>query len=372
MKIMYCITRSNWGGAQANVYSLIESQIDHKNEVVLVVGEIGELTKRVKKLGNVKIIYLPVLKRSLDTANDFKAVIKLRKLIRNNKPDILHLHSSKAGAVGRLATIGLLDKPIVIFTAHGWAFSEGVGSKMKTSIYSHIEKFLAHFTDRIICVSQFDYDLAVSKRVFNKNCQGIVIYNGVEKHEQKTTILNHNEEVIITMTARFDTQKNQLLLIKALSKLNGLKYRVRLIGDGPYKEKCESEVQQLSLQNYVEFCGFRSDVDQLLKDSDIFTLITNYEGLPISIIEAMSFSLPIIASDVGGVKEEVVNGRNGYLVSNQPNDIAKKIEHLILEPSVRKSMGKESLAIFNENFQLSKFLRDTNNLYSKLLLNKKN
>ncbi|MCT3574122.1 glycosyltransferase family 4 protein [Levilactobacillus brevis] len=367
MKIMYCITRSNWGGAQANIYGLIEDQITNNNQVILVVGETGELTRRVEKLDNVEIIYLSELKRSLSPYDDFRAVMRLRKIIRSHRPNILHLHSSKAGAVGRLATIGLINKPIVIFTAHGWAFTEGVGSKVKIVVYAYIEKFLAHFTDKIICVSKFDYDLAVKKKIFNSANQGIVIYNGVDT----PTCITHSEKslgkVIITMTARFDTQKNQLLLIQALGKLESFNYELRLIGDGPFMEKCKLEVVQYSLQEHIKFYGFRSDVDKILKNSDIFALITNYEGLPISIIEAMSFSLPIIASDVGGISEEVINGENGYLVANEANIIADKVRYLIENEMIRKSMGKKSKAIFLEKFQSSAFLTATNAVYLKLL-----
>lgn len=103
MKIMYCITRSNWGGAQAHVFELIKDQINRGNEVSLVIGEKGDLFNRVAELEQVHLIYFPYLQRSLNLRLDVQAIFKLHRLIKKISPDILHLHSSKAGAIGRLA-----------------------------------------------------------------------------------------------------------------------------------------------------------------------------------------------------------------------------------------------------------------------------
>ena len=126
MKILYCITSASWGGAQLHVLELCADQLKRGNEVIFIVGNEGPLLDKVKKLKGLKIIFLPSLVREINPINDMKAIIELRKIIKKESPDIIHLHSSKAGVVGRIAAIGLRKRVKVIFTVHGWAFTDGV------------------------------------------------------------------------------------------------------------------------------------------------------------------------------------------------------------------------------------------------------
>lgn len=362
MKIMYCITRSNWGGAQAHLFELIKHNKKLGNEICLVVGEKGTLTERVHEVTGVKIVIEKEIQRSVNLLQDVRATLKLRKDIKNFNPNILHLHSSKAGAIGRMAALGLPCR--VIFTVHGWAFTDGI-KQPKKFIYTVIERFLSKFANKIICVSQFDYQIAVKYHIFKaQDNKGIVVHNGIKIDSwEKVKQDNKCDKFILTMVARFDDQKNQLLLLNSLEKLKKLNIKVNLIGDGPTKERLQQEAQKKSLQKIVNFSGFQKNVSSFLKQADCFILISNYEGLPISILEAMNFQLPIIASNVGGISEEVSNGVNGILVKNETDDIYRAIRFLYKNPNTTLKYGIASKNKVQDDFNLDDMLKRVDIVY---------
>ncbi|WP_436629420.1 glycosyltransferase family 4 protein [Latilactobacillus sakei] len=362
MKILYVITRSTWGGAQAHLYELIKDRASKKDDVFLLVGEEGELADRVRKINSVNVKVDKILVRQLSPIKDLMSIYKIKSYIKKINPDIVHLHSSKAGAIGRIAAIGMPCK--VIFTAHGWAFTEGI-NKVKRNVYIFIEKMLAKHTDEIICVSEYDYKLAKKENVIKKGINAKVIQNGVEEilNVESTKV---NIPPVITMTARFDTQKNQNLLLEALSKLE-LPFVVNLIGDGPLRAECEEIVKNNGMEEKVNFLGFQRDVTSFLKETDIFVLISNYEGLPISIIEAMSCSLPIIASRVGGIPELIDNNINGFCIENDAKKISQVFEMLITDSDLRVKMGKASYRKYVSGFRIETNLSNIETVYKELI-----
>lgn len=215
MKIMYCITSSSWGGAQLHVLELCRDQINRGNQVTFVVGNKGPLLTKVKQVPGVKTIVLKSLHREISPINDLKAIVKLRHLIKKENPDILHLHSSKAGTLGRIAAIGLHSKTKVVFTVHGWAFTDGVPSGTKKNIYKVIEKLMTPLADLIICVSDFDKKIGMKYKVLNGKTKVVVIHNGSPK--PTVNKVNHvaHKPLRLVMIARFSKQKDQESLIKA-------------------------------------------------------------------------------------------------------------------------------------------------------------
>lgn len=357
MEIIYVITRSNWGGAQAHVYDLISHRIKKGDRITLIVGERGSLTERLQKL-NCEIIVLKTLVRNISPIKDFRSIKDIRKIIKKRNPDIVHLHSSKAGTLGRLAAIGIKCK--VIFTAHGWAFTDGVG-KLRQFIFSKIEKLLAGLADTIICVSKYDYDLAQRKHVLWKG-NGMIIKNGIKKPEEFDK--NYNSIPYITMVARFDNPKMQMMLIDALNSIaSSLNYECHFIGDGALKSDCEKRVQTLGLSKKIFFEGFKTNVDDYLKKSHINILISNYEGLPLSIIEAMSYSNAIMASEVGGIPELINENSNGFLVKNNIESISEKLDVLLKNMKKIKSFGEHSKSIYEEKFTLEMELSELDKVY---------
>lgn len=362
MKILYCITSSFWGGAQLHVLELCKDQVNRGNEVVFVVGNEGPLLDKVKKIPQVKIVVLKSLHREVSPLNDIRAVFELRGLIKKEKPDIVHFHSSKAGTVGRLANIGLKSKSI--FTVHGWAFTDGISSRFKKNVFRLIEKLVAPFSDLIICVSEYDFKIGIRDKVINQD-KAVVIHNGVPNPKNfNTSDKTIHNPIRLVMTARFSPQKDQKNLINAVSNLNKNDFKLIFVGDGETLSQNKKLVEELGLQDNVDFVGFKKDVTPYLKNSDIYILSTNYEGLPISIIEAMSYALPIIAIDVGGNSELVIN--NGYLVHNK-GELIDALNILINNTNLIKKFGIESYKLFKNEYLLQKCMDKTNEQYEKLL-----
>lgn len=366
MKIVYLITTSNWGGASEHVYELCKYELSRKKEIILIVGSKGLLTEKVKKLKKVRIIVLPVLKRNISPVNDFRATIILRKMLKEIEPDILHIHSSKAGVIGRIASRGLGIK--TIFTVHGWSFTDGSGSRIKRSIYRTIEKIVRKYTDLFICVSKYDQNIGRRDNVLNSKAKSVVIHNGAPQptiNDKKE--LMHNP-VRFIMVARFSPQKDQDSLIEAVSTLPKNAYHLEFIGDGSTLNKCKKKVANLELENNITFLGFKDNVGPYLANSDVYVLSTHYEGLPIGIIEAMSYGKPIIATNVGGNGELVINNQNGYLVNNK-DELVHALKKIIKNKNMISKMGHKSLSLYTKKFTLQKQMKTIDSYYKKLLCN---
>lgn len=365
MKILYCITCSTWGGAQENIWELIKNQIKLNNEVTLVVGDKGDLTKKVRNnLPKVNVIVLTDLQRSISPNKDINAIFKLRKIIKEEHPDIVHLHSSKAGVIGRLACVGLDCK--VIFTVHGWSFTDGIDSNMKKILYRFIEKRMEPLTDRFICVSKYDYQIGIRDKVLKNPSKAIVVYNGVNYKINISESKNFELPIKYIMTARFSNQKDQAGLVIALKDSKNRNFDLTFVGDGPTMTKVQQLVDKYKLQKQIHFVGFQKNVDKFLIDSNVFILSTHYEGLPISIIEAMSYGMPIIASNVGGNSELVKNGVNGFLTNNS-RELREAIEYFEKYPEKIHSMGQNSLKMYESQFMLEDFLNNTQKVYKELI-----
>lgn len=369
MKILYFITTSNWGGASEHVFELCKYEAKLGNSVTLVTGSKGELLDRISTIPNVSTILINSVKREISPLNDIKSVLVLRKIIKKINPDIVHLHSSKAGILGRLATINLDCK--VIFTVHGWSFTDGISSKFRKKVFKYVEKFAAPLADLYICVSNYDKQIAYREKVLipNKN-KVIVVHNGAPLNKSHDSFIDKTipEITRFIMVARFSNQKDQMGLIKACGLLSSeYKFKLTFVGDGPNLKECKKLVQKMGLEDSIYFLGFKRNVDTYLEKNDVFVLLTHYEGLPISIIESMSIGMPIIASNVGGNKELVFNKKNGFLVNNE-NELVKALKYFIDNKNKIAEMGKQSQRIYLSSFTLSKNLNSIHKQY-KILLN---
>jgi glycosyltransferase involved in cell wall biosynthesis len=367
MKITYIITRSDWGGAQAHLFDLIEYAHNHtSHECQLIIGEEGTLAERVRAIG-VPVFLVPTLVQPIHPLKDILAVHDLIRLFKQINPDLVHLHSSKAGMVGRLAA-RFLRIP-AIFTAHGWAFTDGVPSFRRT-ISLPLERWVARYSQRIICVSEYDRQLALQYQV-GKAEQLVAIHNGIPDIKLNDLLRyeragEENAAVKCIMVARFSAQKDYATLLHAASKVKA-PLHLQLVGQGELIEPMQQLARERKLENVVHFLGPRSNIPQLLAANDIFILTTNYEGFPISILEAMRAGLPVIASDVGGVREAVVDGVTGYLVPRGDVDaVRERLEKLASNPELRRKMGEAGRQRFLQCFTAQQMLARTFGLYEEV------
>lgn len=360
MKLLYFITRSEWGGAQAHLFELIKYEHTLGNEVVVLVGDEGVFTEKVRQLNNVKLYVLKNMVHQINPIKDIQATIEVGKIYKEEQPDVIHLHSSKAGAIGRLAKNK--GKAKVIFTAHGWAFTENVNER-KRKIYRNVEKFLMKYTDRVICVSKYDYNLGVKMNVISPD-NALVVYNGCEIPTEIRPF-QAKDQLTILMVARFSHPKDQEMLVKAVKNMkNQAQVTVSLVGDGELLAGCKELVEELGMEESVNFLGYQEDVDRYLNEADIFCLTSNYEGLPISIIEAMRLCLPVVATNVGGIPE-LVSTENGFLVERK--DYLKLAENLdkMIDDNLLESLGLKSYEKAKSLFSIEEMFERTHAEYVK-------
>ncbi|WCK54285.1 glycosyltransferase family 4 protein [Aneurinibacillus sp. Ricciae_BoGa-3] len=363
MKIAYIITRSDWGGAQAHLYDIMKFIKSHtRHECCLIIGEQGLLADKTRQI-DIPVTIVSNLVQPIDPFKDVAAIKDTVAILKKIKPDIIHLHSSKAGIVGRIA--GRLTGIPAIFTAHGWAFTEGV-SVSRQRIFLPIERFMARYTSKIICVSEYDRHIALEKNVGDPN-KLIAIHNGIPDAYPHQSVKDASKIKCI-MVARFSTQKDYGTLLQAVHKmLPGSDLKFDLVGQGELLESTKQLASQLNVNEMVSFLGPRRDVPDLLVKSDIFLLISNYEGFPISILEAMRASLPVIASDVGGVKEAVIDGVTGFLIPRGDSEKLKsKLELLTGNPQLRMNMGMAGRERYLKYFTDTTMLKKTVAVYESV------
>lgn len=369
MHILYIITRSDEiGGAHIHVRDLANRLTSDGHKVSVIVGGNGLYSDMLRSL-DIDLYQAKYLKRSINLVYDFKAISEIRRLIYKIKPDIISGHSSKVGILIRFINL-FFTTPPVIFTGHGWSHANGI-KMIPRLFYWLCESLLINFSSRIITVCKSDYDYALSTLpLFNKK-KLICIPNGMpykDKVIRGNLTLNSNFRLI--SVARFSPQKDHETLINALNKLRHRNWKLELVGEGIYKEHIEELVRSLDLQDRIKFLGYRNDVHQLLLNSDLFLLSSNWEGFPRSILEALRASLPIIATNVGGISESVIDKSNGLIVP--PNSI-KAFEQALStffdNPKLVNKYGIESRKLFDNYYDAEIMFRKTIDIYNELLNN---
>jgi len=429
--ILYIITKSVWGGANKHVYDLATYLAD-EFEVAVAAGSQGKFAQKIKEA---KIPYYQIknFQRKINPLKELFAFFEILRLIWQLKPDIIHVNSSKAGGLVGSATwlykilrrFNLrISRPRLIFTAHGWAFNEDRPG-WQIWLIKIFSKLTALFYDKIICVSEYDRQIAIKNRIAPVG-KLVTIHNGIDfknisflpKEEAQKKLLGKisplvigtiaewtkNKGLIYLLEAVKETQKNQkrvALSDHALAKrgrvqkgdpLKGRNRKVRpfdlvLIGSGenPDKEKMHQFIKKNNLKN-VHLIEWLDQATAYLKAFDIFILPSVKEGLPYTILEAMAAQIPIIAANVGGIPEMLSRTSSGASLFTTPflkkgvvkrdapdtgllvqpknsQQLAAKIVYLINNPALAKKMAEEARKKVAREFSLEKMLRKTKRVY---------
>lgn len=360
-KILYILTKSDLGGVSKYLLEITKG-LDKNITPYYIMSSEGYFSEELKKLGikDEQIFFVPMTNSIFDIKTHIKSNLETLKIIQKIKPDLIHCNSTTGGIIGRIS--GFITRTPVIFTAHGWAFTDGI-SKGKQIFYKVLETLLAVITKKIICVSEYDRQLALKVMPFFKG-KLVTIHNGISDISEEFKKKNFsNNKLKIVMISRFCPQKDPYTLIKAVDQLNkeGLNIELDLFGYGEELDKVLSIIKGANCSN-IQYKGEISDVTPILKNYDVYALISNWEGLPIGIIEAMRAGLPILVSDVGG-NSECVNG-NGYLVKRQDiNDCKEKIKRLISPENDLKTLGQKSRKLYEEDFKTGNMLENIMKVY---------
>jgi len=349
-RVLLVITKSNFGGAQKYVFELAKSLSRNGFEVAVALGGNGVLIDKLK-ISQIPVFILPSLGRDISFFSDFKSGFELFKVIDQYKPDILHLNSSKIGAIGSIVGRMCLV-PRIVFTIHGWAFNEerSVLSKILIkSIYS-ITIFFSHAS---LAVSQMTADQAKILPLYslfqNKIkvvLNGIEIPNFISKTEARSFLSQKcntdlSSKTIVGQIAELHPIKSIRTLITSaqalVSKYPNLVFLI--IGDGEEKESLARLILELNLQDKVFLTGYIDNAAQYIKAFDIFTLTSKSEALALVLLEAGLAEVSVIASRVGGIPEIIEDKHTGQLFeSSNSNELSAKIEYVLNMSSFEKEM----------------------------------
>ena len=359
-RILYIITRAERGGAQAHVLSLASS-MRRDFDVAVATGEEGFLTEACRDRA-IPVHLVPHLQRRIRPVADVRAVWEIRKVIQRLQPDLIHAHTFKAGFLGRFAA-RVAGVPS-IYTLHTWLFGTPAMPRVWSALGGPCERAAAGWCQRVITVSDEGSRLVRRHRIGSR-CEVVTIHNGIQDCSERARLSGGTP--VITMVARFTNAKDHDLLLCAFASIPEGP-RLRLIGDGPLRGSSEKLAYELGIHDRVDFLGDRNDVPSLLASSDVFVLASKFEMLPISILEAMRAGLPVVASDVGGVREAIVDGESGILVpSGSVSALAQALKLVIDSIALRRRLGAAARQRFCERFLYSRQEERTRSVYLDVL-----
>lgn len=364
-RISYIITRSDTlGGAHVHLKDLAARAQSDGHVVQVLTGGNGPYATLLRDQG-LTVVNLRYLVRPIRPDLDVLGVLECWRSLRRFKPDLVHAHSTKAGLVGRLAA-RLAGVPVV-FTAHGWAFSEGIAERSRR-LAEFLERRAAHWSDAIICVSDYDRALALRLGVGTESLLKR-IHNGVPDLAPPWPGARFGSDgVRIVSVARLDAPKDPLLLLDALATIKSIPWLLELIGDGPLTGAVQERALALGLSDRVTFSGLCNDVPARLARSDVFVLVSAWEGLPLSILEAMRGGLPVVASDVGGVSEAVQDSVTGFLVPKGDGVLlADRLARLLGDAALRLRMGQAGRTAYEREFGFEAMVQRTQQVYRDVL-----
>lgn len=385
IKVLYILTKSGIGGAQKYVKDLTENLDKNKFEAKVLYG--GKDMKYLIRNAYPWLLFLP----------DWLAIFEIARIFKKEKPDIVHLNSSKAGFIGALAaaianfqlkTNNL--KPIrVVFTAHGWVFNPtNELSWPVRQFYILLHKIASLITDEIICVSEYDRNLALEYDICEPE-KLTTIHNGIDanikflsKKEARKQLSEKLETYLpvqspakegnlklktnhpwVGSIGRLVKEKNYETFIKAARSIPNAYFFI--IGGGPELDQLKVKSSELKIADRFFLIPPSGDDAQCLKAFDVFVMSSIKEGLPYILLEAMAAELPIVTTEAGGMPELIKNHENGLMVSQKnPEALARAIGGLIENPVVARELAIKAKEIVTKKFSLKKMVKETEAVYS--------
>ena len=349
LKVAHIITRLELGGAQQNTLYCCAHHDRKKFEVILICGTGGYLDDEALKNSKLyRTYFLPELKHPIRPWWDLAALLKMTDILRAEKVDIVHTHSSKAGILGRWAARRAgVDQ--IFHTVHGWGFYPGQFFLTRW-IYQFLEHRAASCTDRMITVSEANKREGLAARI-GKESQYRVIHSGVEAEDflpSKTAAakarkrLGSEDRPRVLILSNLKPQKSPMDVVETAYQLAKKIPAVLFVwaGDGPLREKIEKAIMKKELGKNFMFLGWREDVADLLAVCDVLLLTSLHEGLPRVVLQAMASGKPVVATAVNGTPEAVKDGITGFLNEPHQTQAASESLHKILEDkSLARRMG---------------------------------
>lgn len=395
-KILRIHNRLIVGGPSHNV-TLLTAYLSPEFETRLLVGKKDpaekDATYIAQRLG-LKPIEIAEMRRSILPCNDIIAYFKIKKIIREFKPDIVHTHASKSGAIGRLAA-NSCNVPLIVHTFHGNVFHSYFNGFL-TSLIIRIERFLAKKTDAIVAISDSQrkeltdvYKIAPPEKIFTIALGFNLEKFSVDQDAKKEVFRNKygfdKNDIVVGIIGRLVPVKNHemFLEVAALIKANSNKnIRFVIIGDGESRTLIEKKAAELNL-SYSYFVShpkvttdilvtsWETEIDQALAGIDIIVLTSHNEGTPVSLIEAQAAYKPVVSTNVGGIEDIVQHGETGFITeAGDTASFAQHIQTLIDTPQLREQMGKKGYENVIKRYSKQRLITDMKHLYLSFLEDK--
>lgn len=373
-KIIFVVTKSNWGGAQRYVYDLA-ARLPERFEVLAVAGGNGPLLDKLKEAG-IRAICLPELERDIRFFKEFAALRRLIRIFCEERPDIVHLNSSKIGGLGavaaRLASLTAGRKPLVIFTAHGWAFNEE-RPWLERQWFRLLYSASAIFQNRVIAVSEAVF--ADGRRLPFVKKKLVLVKNGAMPH----SLIDRDaaRKFIRGRLGRIGPDAPWLGVVAELTGNKGVEYAIRamadpacpasilvIIGAGELETELKTLAANLGLADRVFFAGFVAEAGRYIKAFDIMIVPSVTDALPYVLVEAGQAGVPVIASKVGGIPEMAEHQKSALLVApREPRAIAGAAARLLAEPGLGERLSKGLREKVMRQFGFGRMLEETVRLY---------
>jgi glycosyltransferase involved in cell wall biosynthesis len=395
-RILRILNRLIVGGPLLNA-SYLTKYMDADFETMLVVGEKEDHEKDASFITDtlgIKPVYISEMVRSINPMNDYKAYKKICGIIKEFKPDIVHTHAAKPGAIGRMAAKAM-GVPVIVHTYHGHVFHSYFNS-MKTKLVIQTERFLAKKTDAIVAISETQKNEFVKDFMIAPESKFRIIPLGLDLEKFQTDFeekrqLFRNEfgidkdVIVISIIGRLVPVKNHALFLKAISfilKSSNKKIKAFIVGDGETRESLEEMAGSLDISFSTEkdtthphplvFTSWRSDVDVINAGSDIIALTSLNEGTPVSLIEAQASNNPIVSTNVGGIQDVVLENETALISDiNDEKGFFTNLLRLVDDDELRQNLGKNGAAFVHEKYTYKRLCNDMAGLYHELLNSKK-
>lgn len=390
-RVLRIINRLNLGGPTFNA-AYLSKYLAPEFETLLVSGmkdEAEESSEFIVKNLDLHPVYMPEMYRELNPFRDYKSYYKLRKIIDEFKPDIVHTHAAKAGAVGRLAAFHS-GVPVILHTFHGHVF-HSYFSPAKTRLFLEIERYLAKRTTKIITLSQIQKNELVDEFKIAPASKFEIVplgfdlrkfeENQPEKRAHFRTQYNiSDDEIAIGIVGRLVPIKNHELFLRALKKVSlntSQRIRAFVIGDGEERSNIEQIAVSLDLKfnntnprekNILTFTSWIKDIDISNAGMDIIALTSNNEGTPVSLIEAQASGKPIVSTNVGGIEDIVLKDETAFLSAvGNVDAFAQNLLKIVENDTLRIQMSAKGSDLVRSKFSYTRLCKDMGLLYNSLL-----
>ena len=375
------------GGPALHVSYLSAGLRERGYETILVAGNVGQGEQSMAYVADdlgVPVVTIPHLHREISPVRDLLATIRLARIIRAERPAILHTHTAKAGAVGRVAALlaGRRRPPIIVHTFHGHVL-RGYFGRLWTGVFRLLERVLARITDVLVAVSPEVRDELVAFGIapatkFRVIRLGIELDerlspDGAARAETRRVMGVADERFVVGWIGRMTAVKRTDVVLECFRRLRdeGVDAVLCMVGDGPDRHSVENLAGGLGIMRDSLFPGYQEDVGPFFAAFDVFVLPSGNEGTPVTAIEALASGCPVVATRVGGVPDVVTDGEDGFLVD--PGDVeglAASLARLANDPALRARMGGAGRERMRSRYAVDRLIDDVDRLYRELLQQK--